>query len=128
MRYSFICEDCGIEVKFYRSIKEGPPPEGDEARNCPDCGQEMTHDLGGCNFILKGSWPGKDITRDNERSTTAERAERMFHEHKVANDEAKEVLAERRKGTESFKQYEKRNGAKVRRYWDNRKKGIVNPK
>ena len=127
-RYVFICEQCCLQVEFYRSIKEGPPKEGSKERNCPECKEQMWQDMS-CNFVLKGGgWPGKEISRDNEGTTTADKAEKMFHEHDVAKKEADEVLSERRKGTESFKEYEKHNKAKVQRYWNNRKKGIANPK
>lgn len=117
-----------MQVEFYRPIKEGPPKEGSNERKCPECNNEMRHDFGG-NFILKGDgWVGKDITRDNEGTTTAAKAEKMFHEQDVARKEGDEVMAERRKGTESFKSYEKDNKAKVSRYWKNRKEGITKPK
>ncbi|MCK5617416.1 hypothetical protein KAR91_86940 [Candidatus Pacearchaeota archaeon] len=128
MRYVFLCDECMISVEFYRTLKEGPPPEKSEERNCPECQNEMRHDFGG-NFILKGDgWPGKTITRDNEGTTTSAKAEKMFHKHDVARKEGDEVLSERRKGTESFKTYEKNNRAKVKRYFENRTQGITKPK
>ncbi len=127
MRYVFICDNCELAIEFIRSLKDGPPKEGSDDRKCPECSEEMYHDFN-CNFILKGDFPGKMITRDNEGTTTAEKAEKLFHEDAVKKKEGDEVMAERRKGTASFKEYEKHNKIKVKNYWKNRREGTIKPK
>lgn len=120
MRYVFYCEDCGEVKEYNRSIKKGPP----KFAMCPNCKIKMIRDWD-CQFVLRGSWPGKDI-----KGMTEEREKRITNMLKQDDEivsgkkEAEEVLSHRRKGTEHWKEWSRHNKGKVERYKKNLKKGI----
>lgn len=118
MRYTFKCEKCEVEDIIEKPIAEGPP----EQIECLLCGGTMFHQFG-TNFILKGDdWPGKTIKQASDRGVEAfEEAQRIRKNEKEVSNE---VLAERRKGRQSFREFRKRYPNKVKQYTDGVNRGV----
>jgi predicted nucleic acid-binding Zn ribbon protein len=114
MRYQYHCDNCGFDYEVQESIKVGPPKHV----LCSECSNKMHHELG-CNFVLKGDFPGKRITRERERTLSNESAEKYLNREDTKQKEANEVLKERRKGSKHFKEWSKHNKDKVKRYCKN---------
>ena len=124
--YAFLCDKCGRAVEQLAKH----PDEVDLTEFEDTCDEGGSCDFyrdysGQAGFILKGGgWAGKEITRENEGTSTAEKAEAFHDNLDQAQAESKEVLEARRKGKKHYKQYQKHNKEKIKRYHDNMRKGI----
>jgi putative FmdB family regulatory protein len=59
VRHDYRCPQCGKTVERAHPMRENPTVF------CPQCRTQMTKMVPrGTGFILKGSWPGKDIKND----------------------------------------------------------------
>lgn len=113
MIYNFYCDKCRKQKDVEAPIQEGPP----EVVKC-ECGKRMCREYS-TNFILKGSWPGKDIKREKTREgddATIEKFEKKIDENKSKKDLNDEVLAERRKGSAHMANWRERNKHKWNKY------------
>lgn len=120
MRYVFICDKCQIDKEIFNPIKVGPPKDV----LCNKCGNKMYQDFDG-HFVLRGdNWAGKQARRDNNLELSAEKAEKYLASDSDKRKESKEVIENRRKGKEHFKEWSKHNKKKVERYHNNLKDGI----
>jgi len=120
MNYYFICDNCGHNTEFKKSMKEGPPYNVD----CDQCSKQMRHELGG-NFILKGNgWPSKDINKSQYLSGQMREENDQKHlEDQRNNRLVDEVLQVRRKGKKAMKQFSTDNPQKIKDYKSALKKG-----
>ena len=57
--YIYRCDPCDGTLSLVHSMMITKRPK------CPKCGKVMHRTITDANFILKGSWPGKDIKRGN---------------------------------------------------------------
>jgi len=113
MHYDFFCEKCGNEKQIVAPIQEGPP----SVVKC-ECGEKMSREFS-TNFILRGSWPGKDIKRANTMEGSDEEInnfEKKRDKVKKNKDLKEEVLKERRKGTKHMKEWRRKNQTKWEKY------------
>ncbi len=117
--YEFKCDECNRTEEVVASIKDGPP----KGFVCSNCGQAM-YQIFCASFILKGSWPGKDIKAGYQSDSRTSELSKDLDEYDDAKKEAKKVLAERRKGKKNFKEWQRHNKPAVDRYKKNLKKGI----
>jgi predicted nucleic acid-binding Zn ribbon protein len=105
MKYEYECEECGVT-----DCVDYPMGQAPEAIICL-CGGQMSR-VFSCNFILKGSdWPGKEVGKQRDK------------EHKDQKFQ-NEMLTERRQGTEHWKEFQKKNPDKAKRYTENLKRGV----
>lgn len=120
MRYEFICDECGAEQEFYKSIKEGPPKKV----LCTECTAAsggakvfMRHVLGG-NFILKGEgWAGKDLKKAERKNAEAnEQTEAMLKRDADNQRIVEEVTEVRRKGKAATDQLKRDKPQKFKDY------------
>lgn len=115
--YEFKCEDCKLKDKIERSIKNGPP----ESLECLICGGTM-YQVYNPEILFKGDWPGKTIKQAGDKGAEAfqEAAKQRRSDQELSNA----VLAERRKGRENWKKYQKDHPDKVKRYKKNLGNGV----
>ena len=109
MRYHMVC-DCGYEEDVFQSIKVGPPKK----MECPECSDKMYQDLSGGSFILKGSWPGKDIKRTHDNGFAREQNDERMHDMKRKQQAVDETMEARRKGRKESAEFKKHN----QKTWD----------
>lgn len=113
MIYEFFCDKCGKQKKIEAKIHIGPP----EIVKC-ECGEKMSREFT-TNFVLRGSWPGKDIKRINDREGNdeeIEKFEKKIDKKREQKEFKEEVLKERRKGTRHIKEWRRKNQSKWERY------------
>ncbi len=124
MRYEFLCDDCQVVQEVSAPIAEGPPARVD----CPECKNQMYQDLTGKSFILKGAgWPGKEIKEGKNyhmRGIARSQDEERAHDHEVAEQEAEDVMAIRRQGSQASEAHRAHNKQMWKRYSENLRKGI----
>lgn len=118
--YEFLCDPCRESLIFTQSITADLPNEV----KCPKCGKPMYQNFEPANIIFRGSWPGKDIKVSPEKASEKERDEKRWHDVEVAQKEADEVLAVRRKGRRAYNEFAKHNPQRIQRYNENMRNGI----
>jgi len=121
MKYEYECDEC--ELTDVVDCRMGQAPE---TITCTLCGGTM-HRVFSCNFVLHGSdWPSKELRnkRAGENHEVIERDDRRREELYKDQELQNEVLAERRKGRESWKTYKRKHPKKVDRYNENLQRGM----
>jgi len=118
--YEFICESCSQSITFVQSMIDKLP----DIVRCPQCKRELHQNYYPANIIFKGSWPGKDAKLDPAQVKIREADEKRFHEVEVAQKEADEVLAVRRKGRQAYNEFSQKHPQRIKRYNENMRKGI----
>lgn len=122
MRYVLKCDKCSCEELYEAPIKEGPPQD----LPCAHCDDGIMRNQFGTNFVLKGeNWPGKEVKKKERRmDKEVECDQERHHQHKNTQSLQDEVLAERRKGRNHYREWRRKHPSKARRYTENLNRGI----
>lgn len=78
--YDYKCNNCNIIVEEIRSITD------ESELLCATCGDAMQVLIRNCNFVLMGSWTGRDIIEKNERESRSEKLKTKTKERELSND------------------------------------------
>jgi predicted nucleic acid-binding Zn ribbon protein len=121
MQYDYTCE-CGNTQTFTAPIEIGPPEE----MICEKCNEQMKR-IFTTNFVLRGEhWPSKTLRQEKtgENPEAIEAHEKKTEEQRQEQENSNEVLAARRKGKKSFKEYKRKHPNKVEQYHKSLAKGV----
>lgn len=119
-QYDFRCDECKEVISFVGPMSDGPPQIA-----CPKCKKVMYQDFQVPQIVFKGGgWPSKDMKLSQDEINARTQVDKMLHDNDVAQKEADEILAVRRKGRRAYDEFAKREPRKIQRYNANMKRGI----